>query len=239
MVVFGGVLGWVLGVLLRAGPMFVVDWRMPPALARALPFLLALAVLLTALSATAPVGAATSIVFARLGDLTAVGTALAAVVAGGAVRRAPRALPMLSRSPAETRLFRLALACLAAAAIVAAVSVPLADSPLARLLGDAIRHLVTIGFLTSVVVAMTFRLIPILETAPLRWPRLRTVAFWALLAAVTLRTAQIAVGLGGRPLAHAVALSGVFAWLAVAAVGLALGAAIAGSPPAGKPSTRA
>jgi hypothetical protein len=56
---------------------------------------------------------------------------------------------------------------------------------------------------------------------------------------VTLRTAQIAVGLGGRPLAHAVALSGVFAWLAVAAVGLALGAAIAGSPPAGKPSTRA
>ncbi|MCL6554150.1 MAG: hypothetical protein K6W08_13675 [Firmicutes bacterium] len=37
----GGVLGWVLGVLVRAGPMFVVGWRVPGALERAIPALLA------------------------------------------------------------------------------------------------------------------------------------------------------------------------------------------------------
>jgi hypothetical protein len=43
---------------------------------------------------------------------------------------------------------------------------------------------------------------------------------------VVLRTSQVAVGVGGRPLAHVVALSGVFAWLAVAAVAVGLVAAM-------------
>lgn len=82
------------------------------------------------------------------------------------------------------------------------------------------------GFLTSVVAAMTFRLIPVLEGTPLRWPWLRGVTFWALLAAVILRTSQAAVGVGGRPLAHAVALSGVLVWLTVTAVGASVAAAM-------------
>jgi hypothetical protein len=41
MALVGGVLGWVLGVLLRAGPMFVADWRIPRALGAAVPFALA------------------------------------------------------------------------------------------------------------------------------------------------------------------------------------------------------
>ena len=139
---------------------------------------------------------------------------------------------MLSRSAAETRLFRLALACAAAAAVLSLAGMVLAagGQPV-RLVADAVRHLLTIGFLTSVVAAMTFRLIPILERRPLRWPHLRAVAFWALLATVVLRTSQAAVGVGGRPLAYAVAASGVLAWLAVLAVGVALAEAIVAPRP--------
>jgi uncharacterized protein involved in response to NO len=227
MALFGGVLGWVLGVLLRAGPMFVVDWRVPSLVARTVPLLLAGAIALAALSELAPLAAAPAAVLARLGDLAALATALAVIVGAGALRRAPRALPMLSRSAAETRLFRLALACAAAAAVLAVAAGGLAaGGQPARLLADAVRHLLTIGFLTSIVAAMAFRLIPILERTPLRWPSLRLVTFWALLAAVVLRTSQVAVGVGGRPLAHVVALSGVFAWLAVAAVAVGLVAAM-------------
>lgn len=228
MALVGGVIGWVLGVLLRAGPMFVVDWHVPPAVARMIPALLALAIGLAAASQLESLDTRPSAVLARLGDVVAVGTILVAVVGGGALRRARRALPMVSRSAAETRLFRLALACVAAAAAGATVAVPLAWAgwPPARLVADAVRHLVTVGFLTSVVAAMTFRLIPVLEGTPLRWPWLRGVTFWALLAAVILRTSQAAVGLGGRPLAHAVALSGVLVWLAVTAVGTSVAAAI-------------
>jgi hypothetical protein len=235
MAIFGGVIGWVLGVLLRAGPMFVVDWRVPPALARAIPALLALAVALVALSQLAWLDTSSAGALARLGDLAALGTVLAALAGAGALRRVPRALPMLSRSAPETRLFRLALGCVAAGAALAAVAALLgaAGRP-DRLLADAVRHLITLGFLTSIVVAMAFRLIPILEGTPLRWPGLRGVAFWALLGAVTMRTAQVAVGAGGRPLALAVALSGVLAWLAVAAVGAALVAAIAAPRPPGR-----
>ena len=223
---FGGVIGWVLGVLVRAGPMFVVDWRVPPALTRAIPALLALAVILAALSELASLDTMPSVVLARVADLVAVGTVLIAIVAGGALRRAPRALPMISRSAAETRLFRLALTCVAAAAALATAALLVWRGQPQHLVADAVRHLVTIGFLTSVVMAMTFRLIPILEGTPLRWPRLRAVAFWALLAAVLLRTSQVAIGVGGRPLAHAVVLSGLLVWLAVAGVGATLVAAI-------------
>jgi uncharacterized protein involved in response to NO len=227
MALFGGVIGWVLGVLVRAGPMFVADWRVPPAVTRAIPALLALAVVFAALSELARLDTMPAVVLARLGDLAAVGTVLVAIVGGGALRRAPRALPMVSRSVAETRLFRLALACVAVAATLAAAAALLAwRGASQRLLADAVRHLVTVGFLTSVVAAMTFRLIPILEATPLSWPRLRAVTFWALLASALLRTSQIAVGIGGVPLAHAVALSGVLAWLAVAVIGAALVTAI-------------
>jgi hypothetical protein len=225
MALFGGVIGWVLGVLLRAGPMFVVDWRVPPGVTRAVPPLLAAAVVLAALSQLPRLGTEPAAALARAGDLVALGTVLLAVVRGGALRRARRALPMLSRSPAETRLFRLALGCVAAGAVLAATAL-LTWRGADRLLADAVRHLVTIGFLTSLVVAMTFRLIPALEGTPLRWPFLRGVALWALLGSVLLRTSQIAIAIGGRPLAYAVALSGALAWLAVAAVGLSLVAAM-------------
>jgi hypothetical protein len=95
----------VLGVLLRAGPMFVGDWRVPTWLARATPGTLALSVGLTAASAAG----APSIV-ARAADMLAVATVAAVMLAAGALRRSPRALPMLSRSVPEARIFRVAVA---------------------------------------------------------------------------------------------------------------------------------
>jgi hypothetical protein len=134
---------------------------------------------------------------------------------------------MLSRSRDEARIFRLAAAsavvgALGAAGLTLGAGVALPHHALA----DALRHLLTIGMLTSVVVAMTFRLIPVLEGTALAWPGLRTLALGALLGAVILRTSQVLVVDGWRWLGAAVALSGVLAWIALAAVALNLAAAV-------------
>jgi hypothetical protein len=226
--IFGGVIGWMLGVLLRAGPMFVPRWSVPPGLARLLPWTLALGASLSALGEagdwTPSIGAA----LARLGELISVGAVLAVATAGGAWRRAPAALPTLGRSPAEARIFRLALVCAAAtaagSAVASAVVVVGMEIPL---LPDVLRHLLTIGFLTSVVVAMGFRLIPVLEQTPLPWPALRVVAFWALVAAVVLRSAALLVGAGWRGVGLWVVLSGPLAWIALACVSANMLGAIA------------
>lgn len=219
----GGVLGWVSGVLLRAGPMFVSGWHVPRALAVLVPWGPSLAVpLATAAPLAGPVAA---IVLARLADLAALGTMAALAVSAGALRRSGRALPMLSRSRAEARIFRLGVVSALAGAIGAAALALGAGTALPHhALADALRHLMTVGFLTSVVVAMTFRLIPVLEGAPLPWPRLRTVAFAALLGSVVLRTAQGLAIYGWPGLGPAVALSGVLAWIAPAAVAASLAA---------------
>lgn len=217
--VLGGVVGWVVGVLVRAGPMFVPDWRVPPALSRALATLLALGVVVTAAGEAGGWEARTGAGVARLGEAVALGAAAAALLAGGALRRARGALPMLSRGPQESRLFRLAAASLLAAAGGAAATAAVAwtGAPV-RVLADAVRHLVTIGFLTSMVVAMAFRLIPALERQPLPWPGLRAPAFWALAIAVAARTGEVVVAYALPALAPLVALSGILVWLAVTAV---------------------
>lgn len=228
MALFGGVLGWVLGVLLRAGPMFIRDWTVPPSLARAAPWSLGAAVVAVAVSAVSPPAAAAPL--ARLGDALALGTVAVFVAAAGAFRQAGRALPMLSRGAVETRIFRLAGAAALAAALLSIAGLVLAwrGSP-DRLVADAIRHLLTVGVLTSVVVAMSFRLLVVLEGRALRWPGLREVAFWALLASTSLRSLEVLAGFGGQAVATLVGLSGVLAWVAVACVGVnVLGARAAG-----------
>lgn len=213
----GGVIGWVTGVLLRAGPMFVPGWQVPRTLVTLVPLGPALAATLSAATLLAGPIAATRL--ARLADLAALGTVAALVVSAGALRRVPRALPMLSRSRAEARIFRLGAVSAVAGALGAAGLALGAGAALPHhALGDALRHLMTVGFLTSVAVAMTFRLIPVLEGAALPWPGLRTVAFAALLGAVILRTAQALAVYGWPGLGLAVALSGVLAWIALAAV---------------------
>jgi hypothetical protein len=213
MALAGGVLGWVLGVLLRAGPMFVGDWRVPTWLARATPGTLALSVGLTAASAAG----APSIV-ARAADMLAVATVAAVMLAAGALRRSPRALPMLSRSVPEARIFRVAVASSLAASVLALWALALGpDAP--RALTDAIRHLVAIGVVGAIVIAMTFRLIPPLEGRPLPWPGLRSVALWTLAGALVLRTSQVLVPLGWHAVTPLVGASAVLAWAAFACAG--------------------
>jgi hypothetical protein len=226
----GGVIGWVIGVLLRAGPMFVSGWQVPRALVAVVPWGPALAVALSA--ATLVGGPIAAIALARLADLAALGTVMALVVSAGALRRAGRTLPMLSRSPEETRIFRLGVVSALVGAPAAAGLAFAAGSALPHhALADALRHLVTVGFLSSLVVAMTFRLIPVLEGAALPWPGLRNLAFTALLASVLLRTAQGLVMSGWPGLGPAVVFSGALAWIALIAVAANLVTATAVASP--------
>lgn len=221
----GGVVGWVLGVLLRAGPMFVASWRVSPWLAHAMPWAIGLGVVLVGAGETA---ARPGPVLARTGEALVLWLAAALVVSGGVLRRGGRGLPMLSRSPEEARIFRLAgLSVMAAALGLSAASGLGWTGGATYLVTDAARHLVTVGFLTSVVVAMAFRLIPALERRPLPWPRLRGVAFWTLAAGVALRSAEMLVPFGGRNVALGVALSGALVWVALACASATLVGALA------------
>ena len=230
--IFGGVLGWVLGVLLRAGPMFVPGWSVPPRTARAIPWALALGVLVTLAGEAGAWRGATGTALARLGELLALGTVVVIAVSGGVFRRARGVLPMVSRSAEESRIFRLAAA--SAVGAVAGFAVAAAGAALGastHLIADAARHLLTVGFLTSVVVAMSFRLIPVLERVALPWPGLRRVAFWALLGGVALRTAEFGAAYGAPALGPLVPLSGALVWVAVACVAANLARAITAPRP--------
>jgi len=229
MALFGGVIGWVLGVLLRAGPMFIPSWSVPPRAARLMTWLLALGVVIGAAGEAGDWSPTVGIGLARLGELIALGTVAAVFLMGGAWRsQARRALPMLARSGEETRIFRLAVASAGLAAVGAVLTAVAAwaGRP-AHLLTDVVRHLVSVGFLASVVVAMTYRLIPVLELTALPWPRLRVVAFWALAAGVVLRTAEVLVGGGVTWVAPLVPLGGLLVWLALASVAATLAGAVA------------
>ena len=117
------------------------------------------------------------------------------------------------------------------AVVGSAVTVVMAGAGLdVRVPGDAVRHLVTIGVLTSVVVAMVFRLVPVLEGRALRWPRLRRVALWGLAAGIVVRSAEVLVGLGWASVASWIPLSGVLVWFAVACAGVNLMASIGARP---------
>jgi hypothetical protein len=223
MALLGGVLGWIAGVLVRAGPMLVPRWTLAAGLVRALPGLLGAGVAVAALGAAGPWPEAARAGLERAGEAVALGTLAAVAVAGGAFRRPRGVLPMLARGGPETWLFRLAVVCAAAAAMGSAIAAGLAwaGTPLS-LLGDALRHLVTVGVLTSVVVGMGFRLIPVFERGPLAWPRLRALAFGALLAGVVLRTAEVLADYGLPAVLALVPLSGALVWAALAALAACL-----------------
>lgn len=224
---FGGVLGWVLGVLLRAGPMFLPRWRAPTRAARALPGLLALGVGVAAASTAPGLRAEAGLGLAGLGQLIVLSTAAGFLLLGGALTPARGAIPMAARSPEEARIFRVAMLSGGTAVLGSGAAVAAAWAGFdVRLLADAVRHLLTVGVLTSVVVAMVFRLVPVLEGQALPWPGLRRVALWSLAAGIVLRTAEVLVGLGWLALAPWIPLSGLLVWVAVACVEANLVAAI-------------
>lgn len=217
MALLGGVVGFVLGVLLRAAPMFVAGWHVSPVLTAAAPWTLGLGVAVAALADLAGQGASRDVALAKLGEALALGTLAAVALVGGALRFRREGVPMLGRRGPEVQLFRLAMlsATVAALGSTGAVALAWRGVPLS-LLADALRHLVTVGVLTPVVVAMGFRLIPVFEGAPLRWPRLRALAFGALLAAVLLRSAEVLADYGWEAILPWLPLSGVLVWVALA-----------------------
>jgi hypothetical protein len=231
MALLGGIGGSMLGVLLRAAPMFVAGWRVPPALAAVAPWTLGLGLVL-AVAGEAGGGAPGAVALARLGEATAIGTIAAAALAGGALGRpgAPRSL--LARGGPELWLFRLAIVSATGAALgsFGAAAIAWRGVPLG-LLADALRHLVTVGFLTSIVVAMAFRLVPAFEGVPVRSPRVRALAFAALVAAVGLRSSEVLADHVWAGVLSWLPLSGLLVWLALAAVLGTLLAAARDSPP--------
>src|SRR5262249_6881179 len=104
MALYGGVIGWVLGVLLRAGPMFVATWRVPVLAAGVAPWLLGVGVVMAAAGVMRH-----ATLVARLGESICLAFSIAIPLSSGAARRVRGLLPMVSRGPEETRIFRLAL----------------------------------------------------------------------------------------------------------------------------------
>jgi hypothetical protein len=221
MAVYGGVLGWIVGVLLRAGPMLVPRWRVPDAMARMAPVTLGLGVVLAGVGGAGSWSGATRVALERAGEALALATVAAIAVSGDAFRRPAGALPMAAQGGPETWLFRMAMlaAGVAATGSVGAAAVAWTGTPLS-LVADALRHLVTVGVLTPVVVSMGFRLIPVIEGSPPPWPGLRAGAFWALLGGVVIRTAEVLADYGLEAVLLLVPLSGVLVWTALACLGV-------------------
>lgn len=193
-----------------------------------MPALLALGVVIGAAGEAGDWPGAVGPGLARLGEGIALWTVVGVFLIGGAWRRQGRkALPMVARSGEEGRIFRLAAASAGAAGVgaVFTTAAAWAGQP-AHLVTDAVRHLVTVGFLASVVVAMAFRLIPVLELTALPWPGLRIVAFWALLGGTVLRTAEVLVGAGLSAVAWLPPLAGLLVWIALASVAVNLAGAL-------------
>lgn len=212
----GGIAGWILGVALRAGPMFVPGWSVPERVARAAPWALGLGVLVGVVGEVAA-GGLHRAALVKVGEALALGAVVTVALAGGAARRGRGALPMAARGGPELRLFRMALSSAGVAALGSATAAAVAWSGVPpSLLGDTLRHLVTVGFLTSMVLAMAFRLIPVFEGVPLPWPRLRALAFWALLGGILLRSAEALADYGGEAVLPWVPLSGGLVWVALA-----------------------
>jgi hypothetical protein len=226
MTIYGGVSGWIVGVVLRAGPMLVPQWRAPDRLARLAPWSLGVAVVLMSVGAGGPWPGRAGVALERAGEALALSTVAAVAVTGGVFRRRAGAFPMLGHAGPETRFFRLAMLAAAIAAVGSAIAATLAWAgvPLS-LLADALRHLVTVGFLIARVLGMGFRLLPVISGVPLCWPRLRGVAFWALLAGVVVRTPEVLADYGLPSVLAMVPLSGTLVWLALGCLAVnALGA---------------
>ena len=219
---YGGVFGWVLGVALRVAPMFLVGrkvgrWGGPALLA------LNGGVLLALLAEVWPPDSRPAHVLVALSDLGVAGALVVGALAVGAWQPEPRRAIALHMDRTEARFFRLAFACAGLAALGLVVGAVLTFACVAKgMLTDATRHLLTVGFVIGAICAMGFRFLPVIEGVRLALPRARQVAFWALLAAVLLRTAELGADYLHEGFLRPAALSGFLAWLALAAWGLAV-----------------
>jgi hypothetical protein len=209
---FGGIVGWVLAVLVRGGPALALGAPPPGLFAAATPWLVGAGALL---AAGGEIGHG---LLARVGDVIVLGTATAVVVAAGVFRRG-RPHPRRGASGDDTTLVKLAIVSLLLATAGALVNLLLVAAGRAfHPLTDAVLHLLTVGALSSAAIATIVRVTPTLEgrSFPLRpVPR---IAALALAGALLLRTAQVMSPFGGRPFGLVITASGLLAWIAFASV---------------------
>ncbi len=222
MALYGGVFGWVLGVALRVVPMFLVGRTVGRSGGPALGALNG-AVLLALLAEAWPPDSRSAQLLVALSDLGVAAALVVGAVAVGAWQCEPRRAIALHMDRTEARFFRLAFACagLAAAGLIAQAILAVVGIP-QGLLSDATRHLLTVGFVIGAICAMGFRFLPVIEGVRLAIPWARRVAFWALAAAVLLRTAELGADYLHEGFLRAAEVSGVLAWAALAALGLSL-----------------
>ncbi len=222
--IYGGILGWVLGVAMRVAPMFLTG----RSVGRTGGFALAslnTGVVLAVLAEAWPPGSHPALVLSALGDLGVAAAMVATGVAVGAWRPEPRRAIAIHLDRTEVRFFRLAFAFagLATVGLLVDAVLTLSGAPPHGFLADATRHLLTIGFMIGMICAMGFRFIPVIEGVRIAVPGARLVAFWTLLLAVVLRTAELGADYVHEGFLRPAAISGFLAWVALAAWGLAAG----------------
>ncbi|MBI3079460.1 MAG: hypothetical protein HYY85_21130, partial [Deltaproteobacteria bacterium] len=168
-------------------------------------------------------------VLLALSDLGAALALVIGAVAAGAWEPEPRAVIALQLDRTEARFFRLAFASagLSATGLLGGGALTLAGLPPHGLLADATRHLLTVGFVVGMICAMGFRFLPVIEGVRLAVPWARVVAFWALAAAVLLRTAELGADYVDEGFLRPAAVSGFLAWAALAFWGLAVSVTMA------------
>ena len=224
MSLYGGIFGWVLGVAMRVVPMFIPGRRVGR---MGGPVLVSLnAGVILALAAEAwPLGSRPAEVILAMADFGVVVALIGTGVAVGAWRPESRRAIPLHLDRMEARFFRLAFACagLAAGALVVGAALTLAGAPPRGFLADATRHLLTVGFMIGMICAMGFRFVPVIEGVRIAVPGARAVAFWALTLAVLLRTAELGADYLHEGFLRLAAISGLLAWVALLAWGLAVG----------------
>ncbi len=222
--IYGGILGWVLGVAMRVAPMFLTGRSVGRMGGFALAGLNS-GVFLAVLAEAWPPGSHPAQVFSALADLGIAAAVIATGVAVGAWRPEPRRAIALQLDRTEARFFRLAFACagLATVGLLAGAVLTLSGAPPHGFLADATRHLLTVGFLIGMICAMGFRFIPVIEGVRIAVSGARVVAFWTLVLAVVLRTAELGADYLHEGFLGPAAISGFLAWVALGAWGLAAG----------------
>ena len=178
----GFVTFWILGVSLRTLPVFMgLEDR--PALAAALVWPLSAAV--AGLAAGEGLflrggGDAARVVFGVSGLLLALGLALFTFALGifGTVRQAPE--PGADRGYEKYVRLAYAWLLLAGGMLVAFSVVTLRGAPLDHAYVGAYRHALTVGFITTMMIGMAQRIVPVFRGVPLWSDRLREWIFWLL-----------------------------------------------------------
>jgi hypothetical protein len=178
----GFVTFWILGVSLRTLPVFM-GLRSRPRAAAALPLPLSLAVLLLATGEALFLrgGSDAARIAFGLGGL-GVATCLAGFVLALGILSPSHDAPEPGADRGYEKFLRLGYAWLLLSAVMLAVFslLAIAGRNMDHAYVGAYRHALTVGFITTIMVGMALRIVPVFRGVPLFSPLLRDAAFWLL-----------------------------------------------------------